>query len=57
MVLYKMLKERMFSLETLYISENSINEEGINIMLKGKTDFEGIMLFRGLLVNKMRDKH
>jgi len=48
-----MLKERVFSLDSLDLSENLINDEGLNLLLKGKTDREGHMLFKGLLANDM----
>ena len=38
LIVYRMLKARQFSLDYLDLSENSINEEGLNLLLKGKTD-------------------
>lgn len=52
-----MLKSKVVQLERLDLSENEINEEGINIILRAKTDFDGLMLFKGLSVNKMKAKN
>lgn len=52
-----MLKERSFSLDTLNLSGNLINEEGLNLLLKGKTDYGGYPLFKGLIVNSMLEKN
>ena len=38
LIVYRILKARQFSLDYLDLSENSINEEGLNLLLKGKTD-------------------
>ena len=38
LTIYKMLKHREFSLDYLDLSENAINEEGLNLLLKGKTN-------------------
>lgn len=46
-----MLKQRQFSLDILDLSENSINEEGLNLLLKGKTDEGGYLLTKGLIAN------
>lgn len=51
LTIYKLLRERQFSLETLDLSENSINEEGLNLLLKGKTDKGGYPLTKGLIAN------
>jgi hypothetical protein len=54
LVLYKILKERHFSLETLNLSGNAINEEGLNLLLTGKTEQGSHPLTRGLLANDMK---
>jgi hypothetical protein len=52
-----MLKERGFSLDSLDLSGNAINEEGLNLLLKGKTDQGGFLLTRGLIVNNMVERN
>ena len=52
-----MLKSKVIQLDKLDLSENEINEEGINIILRAKTDLEGLMVFKGLSVNKMKTKN
>lgn len=39
------------------MSENSINEEGLNLLLKGKTDKGGYPLTKGLLANSMFERN
>ena len=39
------------------MSENSINEEGLNLLLKGKTDKGGYHLTKGLLANSMFERN
>lgn len=57
LAIYKMLKERSYSLDTLDLSENAINEEGLNLLLKGKTDINGLPLTKGLIANQMHEKN
>jgi hypothetical protein len=52
-----MLKERSYPLDTLDLSENAINEEGLNLLLKGKTDINGLPLTKGLIANQMHEKN
>lgn len=53
-----MLKGRVFSLDHIDLSGNSLNEEGLNLFLKGKlqTD-ENAPFARGLICNDMKDKN
>lgn len=55
--MYKLLRERDSSLESLNLSGNKINEEGLNLLLKGKTKDGGHPLFLGLIVNEMEDRN
>ena len=57
LTIYRLLKERQFSLDSLDLSENSINEEGLNLLLKGKTDKGGFPLTKGLLANSMFERN
>lgn len=52
-----MLKARQFSLDYLDLSENSINEEGLNLLLKGKTDQGGFLLTKGIIANQMLERN
>ena len=52
-----MLKKRVFSLDVINISENNINEEGLNLLLKAKTDDGGLILAKGVIANKMKEKN
>lgn len=56
-VIYKVLKERYFSLDSLTLSGNQINEEGLNMLLTAKTDNGGHPLTRGLVANDMKGKN
>ena len=53
--LYKMLKDRYFSLEQLDLSETDIGETGLNLLLKAKTSNGGHKLTKGLIANKMKE--
>lgn len=44
-------------MENLDLSENAINEEGLNLLLKGKTDQGGFPLTRGLLAINMLERN
>jgi hypothetical protein len=53
LAVYKLLKGRASPLDSLDLSENAVNEEGLNLLLKGKTDFNGAPLTKGLIANNM----
>jgi hypothetical protein len=55
--IYKILKHRPFSLDYLDLSENAINEEGLNLLLKGKTDQGGFLLTKGIIANNMLERN
>jgi len=55
--LYKMLKGRYVSAETVDVSGNRINEEGLNLFLKGKIHLGEAPLARGLIANQMIEKN
>ena len=57
LTIYKILKHREFSLDYLDLSENAINEEGLNLLLKGKTDEGGFFLTKGIVANKMMERN
>ncbi len=39
------------------MSENCINEEGLNLLLKGKTDEGGYLLTKGIVANNMLERN
>jgi hypothetical protein len=47
----------VFSLDHLDLSENAINEEGLNLLLKGKTDQGGFLLTKGVIANSMLERN
>lgn len=58
LTIYKMLKGRVFSLDHIDLSGNAINEEGLNLFLKGKLETDQTAPFaRGLICNDMKDKN
>jgi hypothetical protein len=52
-----MLRQRVFSLDYIDLSENSINDEGLNLLLKGKTDQEAFLLTKGIIANNMLERN
>ena len=58
LTIYKMLKDRQFCLDYLDISGNAINEEGLNLFLKGNlTEDRTAPLSKGLLCNNMTERN
>jgi hypothetical protein len=58
LTIYKMLKERVFSLNFINLSGNAINDEGLNLLLKGKLEQDQTaQLTKGLICNDMKEKN
>ena len=58
LTIYKMLKERVFSLNFINLSGNAINDEGLNLLLKGKLEQDQTApLTKGLICNDMKEKN